>query len=153
FVDRKSGIRVNDLIAFFNQREDGEKNDGFTAGDNDYFFWGCVYPARLTDVLSDDFGQLRHAGRRPVMGEAFVQSVGRRVNDVARGIEIGLADLEMDDVAACCLQRSRLHQHFESGLGAETRHALGEPDFVAFSHDSEMKIIARWRNLSLSDAY
>jgi hypothetical protein len=35
----------------------------------------------------------------------------------------------MDDVAALCLQRSRLHQYFEGGLGAETRHALGEAEF------------------------
>ncbi len=62
------------------------------------------------------------------MGEALVQGVGSRLDDVARGIEIGLPDLEMDDVAALCLQRSRLHQYFEGGLGAETRHALGEAE-------------------------
>ena len=64
------------------------------------------------------------------MGEALVQGVGRCVNNVDRRIEIWLSDLEMDDVAALCLQRSRLHQYFESGLGAETRHALGEAEFA-----------------------
>ena len=61
--------------------------------------------------------------------------------------------LEMDDVAARCLQRSRLHQYFEGGLGAETCHALGEAEFVDLGHNGEMSIIAQWRNLSLSDAY
>jgi hypothetical protein len=58
----------------------------------------------------------------------------------------------MHDVAALCLQRSRLHQNFESGLGAETRHALGEAEFAlcGFIHDGEMSIIARRGNLSLS---
>jgi len=32
------------------------------------------------------------------------------------------------DVAAFCLQRA--HQYFEGGLGAETRHALGEAEFA-----------------------
>ena len=63
------------------------------------------------------------------MGEALVQGVACRLDDVARGIEIGLPDLEMDDVAALCLQRARFHQHFEGGLGAETRHAFGEAKF------------------------
>jgi hypothetical protein len=66
--------------------------------------------------------------------KAFVQGVASRVDNVARGIEIGLSDLEMDDVAAPCLQRSRLHQYFEGGLGAETRHALGETEFADPCH-------------------
>ncbi len=72
------------------------------------------------------------------MSEAFVQSVGSRADDVARGIEIGFADLEMNDVAALCLQRSRLHQYFERGLGAETRHAFGEAEFGGLGHDGEI---------------
>ena len=63
------------------------------------------------------------------MSEALVQSVGRRVDDVGRRIEIGLADLEMNNVAALRLERSRLDQHFERGLGAQTRHAPGEAEF------------------------
>src|SRR5437667_4145300 len=105
------------------------------------------------------------------MGEALVQGIGCRTDDVARGIEIGLADLEMDDVAAFCLERSRFHQHFEGGLGAETRHALGEAEFARggfyharstpllpgrgegrvrsrITHNGEISSIARWRNLS-----
>jgi hypothetical protein len=36
----------------------------------------------------------------------------------------------MDDVAALGLQGARFHQHFEGGLGAETRHALREAEFT-----------------------
>ena len=35
----------------------------------------------------------------------------------------------MDNVAALGLQCSRFYQDFESGLGAETRHAFGEAEF------------------------
>ena len=81
-----------------------------------------IYPtARLTHVLSDGLAQLRQASRRSVVREALVQGVGSCLDDVVRGIEIGLPDLEMDDVAA----------------GAETRHALGEAEFCGLTHDGE----------------
>ena len=47
-VNRKSGIRVDDLISFFNQRQKGEEDDGLAARDNDHFFGCCFDPARLT---------------------------------------------------------------------------------------------------------
>ena len=75
------------------------------------------------------------------MGEAFMQSVASRLDDVGRCIEIGFPYLKMDDVAARCFQRPRLHQHFEGGLGAETRRALCEPEFAGLSHDGEISII------------
>src|SRR6266699_7013936 len=75
------------------------------------------------------------------MSEPLVQRIGRRVDNVTRRIEIGFADLEMDNVAALCLQRFRFDQHFEGGLGAETRHALCEAKFMALSHKSEISII------------
>ena len=69
------------------------------------------------------------------MCEALVQRVASRLDDVARRIEIGLADFQMNDVAALRLERSRFHQHFERGLRAESRHALGEPEFMCLMHD------------------
>src|SRR5205814_1015655 len=94
--------------------------------------------ARLTHVLSDGFAELGQTGRRPVVGKTLVQGIGRRPDDVARRIEIGLADLEMNDVAAFCLQRARFHQYFESGLCAETRHTLGEAKFVGVFHRTKI---------------
>jgi hypothetical protein len=84
------------------------------------------------------------------MSKALMQSVGRRLDDIARRIEIGLANFEMNNVSAFCLQRSRFHQDFERSLSAEARHPLGEAKFVGLSHDAEMSIKARWRNLSFS---
>ena len=67
------------------------------------------------------------------MGKAFVQRVTSRIDDVGRRIEIGLADLEMDDVAALFFKCARFHQYFECGLSPETRHALGEAEFALCS--------------------
>ena len=55
----------------------------------------------------------------------------------------------MDDVAARCLQRARLHQYFEGGLGTETRHALGEAEFGDVFHRGKIKIMGGG-NLSLN---
>src|SRR6266480_4645209 len=57
-VDGKSGIRINDLIPFFDERENAEEDDWFTAGNNDYFFGCHIYPTRLTHALSDALAQL-----------------------------------------------------------------------------------------------
>ena len=69
------------------------------------------------------------------MCKALAQCVTSCLDDVARRIEIGLADLKMNDVAALCLERFRFHQHFECGLRAESRHAPGEPEFMCLVHD------------------
>src|SRR6266508_3178009 len=69
------------------------------------------------------------------MCEALAQCVTSRLDDVARCIEIGLADLQMNDVAALRLERFRFHQHFERGLCAESLHAPGEPELMCLMHD------------------
>src|SRR5436309_11094251 len=71
------------------------------------------------------------------MGETFVQGIARGVDDVGRRIEIRLANLQMDNVAALCFQRPRLHQNFEGGLGAQTRHTLRETKFAGFMHGTD----------------
>jgi hypothetical protein len=91
------------------QREDREKDDRLPARDNDNFVWRRADSARLTDILCNRFAQLRQTRRRSVVREPLVERVGRGPNDVARRIEIGLANLEVDDVAPLCLQRPRFH--------------------------------------------
>src|SRR6266446_1039418 len=84
------------------------------------------------------------------MRESLVQRVATRVYNVRRRIEIRFADLEMDDVTAFCFQRLCLHQHFKSGLGTETRHALCETKFMAPGHRSEISIIRAVAQLVLT---
>ena len=87
------------------------------------------------------------------MSETFVQRVNSGVNDVARRVEIGLADLEMNNVAAPCLERFRFHQDFECGLSPETRHALGETKFTLcdLMHHGESSSSRRFSQLPTID--
>jgi hypothetical protein len=58
------------------------------------------------------------------VGGAAAQGLHAGLDDVGGRVEIGLADLEVDDVAALGFQRPRPHQHLEGGLGAQARHPL-----------------------------
>jgi len=60
------------------------------------------------------------------VGESLLEGLGRRLADEARRVEVGLADLEVDDLLAGGLERAGARQHFEGGFGSETAHALGE---------------------------
>ena len=45
------------------------------------------------------------------------------VGDALRSVEIRLADLEVDDVLPLRLERARLREDLERGLGTESLHA------------------------------
>ena len=60
------------------------------------------------------------------MGSALVERALRRVPDVRRGVEIGLTDLEVDDVAAGRLEGPRAGRHLERRLRPDVAHAFGK---------------------------
>ena len=60
---------------------------------------------------------------RPALVE---QRACGRLADVGRRVEVGLADLEVDDVAAGGLERPGAGGGLEGGLGPDRRHAPGE---------------------------
>ena len=124
-VDGEAGIGIDDLILFFHQRQHGEENDGLAAGDNDHLVGGDGDVPGGGDVLGDGLAQLRQPGRGPVVGPALVQGLGGGLDHVGGGVEVGLADLQVDDVFALGFQGPRLDQHFEGGFGAQARHAPG----------------------------
>ena len=75
-------------------------------------------------VASDCLAQHRQAERRRVVGPAVVERLLGGLADVDRGVEIGLADLQVDDVVALGFPGASLGRSLESGLGADTDHAL-----------------------------
>ena len=77
-------------------------------------------------VLGDGLAQLGQSGGRPVVRGAVVERPLARVPDVDRRVEVGLADLEMDDLLALALEGARACQHLERRLGAEPGHAVSE---------------------------
>ena len=78
------------------------------------------------------------------MGEAFVQGITSRVDDIARRVEIWFPDFEMNNVAALRFKCLRLHQHFKRGLGPETRHTRREAEFAlcSFMHRGDQRLCA-----------
>ena len=58
------------------------------------------------------------------MRPALVEGALGRVADVDRGVEVGLADLEVDDVPALRLERAGPGGGLEGRLGADADHAL-----------------------------
>jgi hypothetical protein len=78
------------------------------------------------DVAGNRCAQLRQAGRRIVVGVALLERRRRGVDDVGRRIEVWLADLEMNDLAALCLERLCAGEHLKRCLGAEARHPAGQ---------------------------
>ena len=56
------------------------------------------------------------------MRPALVERLLGGLDDVARRGEIGLADFQMDDVAALRFQRARAHQDIEGGFHADAVH-------------------------------
>ena len=70
-------------------------------------------------VARDRLAQLGRAHVGGVLGEVRVERLVRGRRDVGRRRKVGLADLEVNDVAALSLERACLGQHLERGLGAE----------------------------------
>ena len=66
----------------------------------------------LVEIGGDRLAQRQDADRRRVPVMAVTQRLGRRFDDKIRRAEIGLADAEIDDVAAL---RGKLHRTCEHG--------------------------------------
>ena len=58
------------------------------------------------------------------MGGAPLQRPYRGFGDGGGRVEVGLADLEVDDVLAPGLERARAPEDLERGLGPQPRHPL-----------------------------
>ena len=124
--NRDAGIRINHLVTLFDQSENGEEDDGLTAGNDAHVLRADLNAPRLPNVLSNRFAKVRLSLRRTVMSPALVESALGRLSDVGGSIEIRLADFEVNDALALGLERSCAHQHLERGLGADAFHPGSE---------------------------
>jgi hypothetical protein len=59
---------------------------------------------------------------------AGAHGADRGLDDVGRRVEAGLADLEVHDLAAGRLKRSRAGEDLEGRFGSQARHARRELD-------------------------
>jgi hypothetical protein len=60
------------------------------------------------------------------MRPALVESLNGGIDDVPRGLEIGLTYLQVDDIAPLRFKRSGADKYFKSGFRADSRHGGGE---------------------------
>ena len=95
----------------------------------------CSGPTRMPRVRLTYAAIASRSSGRPcggaVVRPALVERLLGGFHDVARGGEIGLADLQVDDVLALRFQRAGPHQHIEGGFHPDAVHAFRE--FHAFT--------------------
>ena len=121
-VDRIAGIGNDDLVTRIDQTEDRVQHHALAAdGHEDLERLDREALARR-GVGGDRLAQRRDAGERRVVRRACVERrLGRRA-DVGRRVEIGLAELEMDDRPSLRLERAGAGRHLEGALGADGVH-------------------------------
>ncbi len=125
-VDREAGVRADDLVALVHQREDAEEEDRLRARGDDDLGGLVVGPAGVIEILCVALPSLRQPRRRAVAGEAVLHRLVCGIDDVVRRLEVGLADLEVDDIAALFLKLAGPRQHLKRCLGAKPAHSLRE---------------------------
>ena len=123
-VDREARVRVDDLVAVVDQGEHGVEHDRLCARRDDHLLGRGLDPLPALHVGDDRLAQRRDAGGGRVVRRSLVQQRPRRgLGDVARRVEVGLADLQVDHVAAGRLERTGARGGLEGGLRPDPLHA------------------------------
>src|SRR5207249_210095 len=104
--------------------------DGLCARRDHHFAGVDRNAAPASRVLGDRLAQLGKPGGRAIMRPAVAQGARGRVDDVVRGGEVRLADLEVNDVAALGLELPGADEDLKRPFRAQARHALGESKFL-----------------------
>ena len=71
-------------------------------------------------MRGDGLAQLRETGRGAIVGPALPKSADGGIYDVGGRVEIGFADLEVNNAFALRLESAGFDQNFKSGFRAET---------------------------------
>src|SRR5581483_11479542 len=87
-VNQEARIRVNDFIPYINQRQHRKENNWLTTWNYNHLFGSDLDATGAGDVVGDGLAEVGQAGRRSVVGPAMLESVGGRVDDVGRRIEV-----------------------------------------------------------------
>ncbi len=112
---------------------------------------GCdVDPSSDTQVLGDHLSELDQPRRWAVVGLARTKRLVGRIADVGRRVEVGLADLEMDDVATLPLELSRPGKHREGALGSQAVEACRQSELDPRRHGASIHRLPREAQEALS---
>ena len=118
-VDREARVGVHDLVAGPAGGEDREEEERLGARAHQHALGVDRDAARARQLGGRGLAQLGQPGARAVVRLARAHRRAAGLDDVRRGREVRLADLEVDDVAPRALQRPRPRQHRERGLRPE----------------------------------
>ncbi len=129
-VDGEARIGHDDLDTRLGQREHRVIHHGLGAGGHDHVRRVDREALPTHGVGRDRLPQLGHAERWAVVGEPAIESTLRRLAHVRRRIEVGLADLEVDDGPALCLQCAGPTRRLECRLRPDIPDPLAQPHGV-----------------------
>jgi hypothetical protein len=104
----------------------GEEHDGLGSRGDDHGRRVDADPAAGRRIGGDRLAQLGQAHERAVVGPAGVERPLGRLADIGWRVEVGLADLQVDDLAARGLQGTRARRRLERCLGADVDDAVGQ---------------------------
>ena len=97
FVDRVARVRHDHLVAGVDQGHDRVDHHALAADGHEDVLGLRGEPAAGGRVVGDRRAQVGQARVRRVVRQALVEGLLGRLADVRRGVEVGLADLEVDD--------------------------------------------------------
>ena len=100
----EAGIGIEDFVAGLEQRHHGEKERDLAAGRDHDVGRGDLDAAGAREVGGDFFAQRGNAGHGAVTVFAVGQRLGGRFDDRLAGMEVGLAEFQMNDGAALGFQ-------------------------------------------------
>ena len=122
FIDRESGVGVNDFDTGLSQRQKHVKHDGFCARRHYNVSRVGVRAPDFTAIPGDGLAKFRQPGRGGVMGETIADSLHARLYDMPGRLEVGLADLKVDYLFALGFQGAGPGQHLKRRLSAQVVH-------------------------------
>ena len=125
-IDREARIGIHDLLAGRAEHQDREEHRRLAAGHDDDVAGIDLDAVALFQVLGDRLAQRQDALRRRIAVVAIAQRLDGGFDDVARRLEVGLADAEIDDRLTLPLQFAGARQDLEGILGAEAIEIVGE---------------------------
>ena len=99
-IDREARVGIENFVAGFDERHHRERERHLAAGRDQDLFDGAIDAASALQIGGDRFAQGGNAARGNVAVAAFDDGGAQGIDDRGSGMEVRLAEFEMDDRAA-----------------------------------------------------